>query len=263
MALPPELQRRLAAAFAGQINLERALGTQRGLYENVIVTYVSNGEVMEGNDVPAWRVQELTECGPPTALNRSLRSAVNHMALFGFIFDTLSAPLSCGLIQRMHGLLMGGISPDAGCWKTHGNRVAAVATAAPDEVLVLIAGLVDAHNAHGHGLDDIAGFHVSFETIHPFSDGNGRVGRAIAFRECLRTGLAPFVVSDDSKAGYYAALDSYRAGSETELVGYIEDMQARTAMAIAPYLNDRILAGELETALGTAYPSLDDDLGFE
>ena len=96
--------------------------------------------------------------------------------------------------------------------------------------------LVDAYSGHAPTLENIARFHVRFETIHPFADGNGRVGRAIMFRECLRAGVIPFIVMDRSKDSYYAGLDAFRYG-EDRLIDYFRDMQREYLHLSAPLLD--------------------------
>ena len=149
-----------------------------------------------------------------------------------------------------------------GQWKILGNGVGSVITARPEEVPTLIDRLVSEYNKYEPSLENIVRFHVRFETIHPFPDGNGRVGRAIAFRECLRAGLVPFIVTDASKETYYTSLDEFRAGVTTPLISYAEAMQVDFASTIAPMLADRSLSDSLLGKLGIERPDFKDDAGF-
>ena len=137
-----------------------------------------------------------------------------------------------------------------------------VITARPEEVPSLIDRLVTEYNKYEPSLENIVRFHVRFETIHPFPDGNGRVGRAIAFRECLRAGLIPFIVTDASKETYYASLDEFRAGTTAPLISYAEAMQVDFVSTIAPMLADRSLSDSLLGKLGIERPNFKDDAGF-
>lgn len=137
-----------------------------------------------------------------------------------------------------------------------------VITARPDEVPALIDRLVSEYNKYQPSLENIVRFHVRFETIHPFPDGNGRVGRAIAFRECLRAGLVPFIVTDASKDAYYDSLDEFRAGKADPLLTYAEDMQVDFASTVAPILTERSLSDDLLGELGVERPNFDEDAGF-
>ena len=92
-------------------------------------------------------------------------------------------------------------------------------TTAPEDVTAEMRGLLDAYEpAKRHDLDEIIGFHVRFERIHPFQDGNGRVGRLAMFKECLASGIVPFVISDDAKAFYYRGLSEWNRER-----GYLRD----------------------------------------
>lgn len=82
-------------------------------------------------------------------------------------------------------------------------------TAVPEEVPARIRELVDAYENGPRTFEDIVDFHWQFESIHPFQDGNGRVGRMVMFKECLRNGVLPFIVADDKKQSYYRGLSNY------------------------------------------------------
>ena len=120
------------------------------------------------------------------------------------------------MIKELHRILKTGTTDSAKDWFAVGeykrlpNEVGGRKTALPENVSKEVKGLLKAYNPHSkHSLDDIISFHVAFERIHPFQDGNGRVGRLIMFKECLANGLVPFIIADDMKAFYYRGLSEW------------------------------------------------------
>ena len=94
-----------------------------------------------------------------------------------------------------------------GGYKKFPNTAGESSTAAPEEVQARIRNLLERYEAiQNFTLDDILDFHVQFERIHPFQDGNGRIGRLILFKECLRHNIIPFIIGEDQKADYIRGL---------------------------------------------------------
>jgi len=113
----------------------------------------------------------------------------------------------------LHLILKSGTSDARRDWFTVGgykrlpNEVGGKETAAPEDVAPQVQKLLKTYNAaKGKSLDDILDFHYRFEAIHPFQDGNGRVGRLILFKECLHSGIVPFIIDDELKLFYYRGL---------------------------------------------------------
>ena len=106
-----------------------------------------------------------------------------------------------------------------GDYKKMPNEVGGMETALPEETADRTRDLLAEYNSgHAKTLRDLIDFHVRFERIHPFQDGNGRVGRLILFKECLKYGIVPFIVEDDLKLFYYRGLKEW--GHEN---GYLTD----------------------------------------
>lgn len=191
----------------------------------------------------------------------NVRETANHTKMFDFLFDSLdrSSPrIHQGDPSATHGRGNGRARPVEDSGQRCGKRHHGTPRGGPS----LIDRLVTEYNKYEPSLENIVRFHVRFETIHPFPDGNGRVGRAIAFRECLRAGLIPFIVTDASKETYYASLDDFRAGTTTPLISYAEAMQVDFVSTIAPMLADRSLSDSLLGKLGIERPNFKDDAGF-
>lgn len=108
-----------------------------------------------------------------------------------------------------------------GDYKKSPNFVGDMQTTPPAEVQPEMKQLLSAYNKkQTHTLDDILDFHARFEKIHPFYDGNGRTGRLIMFKECLRNDIVPFIIADQYKAYYYRGLKEWQTGGEK---GYLRD----------------------------------------
>lgn len=150
---------------------------------------------------------------------------VNHFRCIDLIIDRATEPLSEQLIKDIHRQLKQGTSDSTRSWFRVGdykqlpNEVGGQDTCDPKEVhQAMVALLRDYRPKQRHGLDDILDFHQRFERIHPFQDGNGRVGRLIMFKECLASGIVPFIITDDLKFYYYRGLQYW-----PETPGYLRD----------------------------------------
>lgn len=265
-SLSPELQRHFVQSYIDQVGFERENSIPNGVYETSIVSFVFNHERIEGSSLTEWQTRTIFETRDTVLADSTtpgnVRETANHTKMFDFLFDSLDRELTPELIKEIHLQLMDGVMDVPGQWKVLGNGVGSVITARPEEVPALIDRLVYEYNKYQLSLENIVRFHVRFETIHPFPDGNGRVGRAIAFRECLRAGLVPFIVTDVSKDTYYDALDEFRAGKAAPLLTYAEDMQVDFASTVAPILTERSLSDDLLGELGVDRPNFDEDAGF-
>jgi Fic family protein len=129
------------------------------------------------------------------------------------------------MIKEMHRILKRNTSQErldwfnVGGYKARANMVGNIKTTAPDKVDAEMKILIDAYlNNPRRGLDEIAEFHYRFETIHPFQDGNGRVGRMIMFKECLANDITPFIIDSRHKLFYYRGLAEYKNEK-----GYLRD----------------------------------------
>ena len=150
---------------------------------------------------------------------------VNHFRCIDLIIDKAEEPLSEELIKTLHGILKTGTSDNRKDWfavgdyKKRPNEVDGEETCEPELVQECMQQLIEGYNAKvQHTLEDILDFHVRFEKIHPFQDGNGRVGRLVMFKECLRSGVVPFIITDKLKMFYYRGLREWG-----HIDGYLTD----------------------------------------
>ena len=150
---------------------------------------------------------------------------MNHFRCIDLIIDKAEEPLSEELVKTLHSTLKSGTSDSRKDWFAVGdykrlpNEVGGENTCEPEMVHDSMQRLLQEYNEKlHHTLEDILDFHVRFEKIHPFQDGNGRVGRLIMFKECLRSGIVPFIITDEMKMFYYRGL---REWGHTD--GYLTD----------------------------------------
>lgn len=140
----------------------------------------------------------------------------NHFRCIDSVIDNAEKPLSESYIKELHFLLKTGTSDSRRDWFRVGdykklpNEVGRVDTTAPAEVSREMKALLAIYNKKGTvTLEDIIEFHVAFERIHPFQDGNGRVGRLIMFGECLKHNVTPFIIDEGHKLFYYRGLKEW------------------------------------------------------
>ena len=140
----------------------------------------------------------------------------NHFQCIDYCLDNAHIKLSEGLIKELHSILKTGTSDAAKDWFAVGeykklpNEVGGEETTAPEDVRAEMKQLLQNYNSiKTKNLDDVIDFHYRFESIHPFQDVNGRVGRLILFKECLANNIIPFIIDEDLKMFYYQGLQNW------------------------------------------------------
>lgn len=142
---------------------------------------------------------------------------VNHFHCFDYMLQIADEPISATHIKSFHKILKSNTSQarkdwfQVGAYKLKPNTVGGIETSPPEGVEQDIDSLMSNYNTiESIEISDIIDFHYEFEKIHPFQDGNGRVGRLIMFKECLRNDIVPFIIEDDFKMFYYRGLKEYQ-----------------------------------------------------
>ena len=140
----------------------------------------------------------------------------NHFRCVDLVIDRARDELTEGLIKELHRILKTGTSDSRAEWFAVGeykklpNEVGGMATALPGNVSGQMEALLEGYHARGNQtFEDLLEFHVKFERLHPFQDGNGRVGRLILFKECLKHCIVPFIIEDQWKMFYYRGLKEW------------------------------------------------------
>lgn len=176
----------------------------------------------------------------------------NHFVAFDYLLRTISQPLSQEIIREFHRILKTGTADaqkpyfNVGGYKQLANEVGGNETARPEEVQQRMDELEKWYNEQDQRtLQTLAEYHWRFENIHPFQDGNGRVGRLILFRESLRNNVLPFVIDNNNKLYYYRGLKEFKT-TPGFLVGTMQSAQD-TYQTWVKYFNEELLDGLIIT----------------
>ncbi len=201
-----------------------------GIYHKVQIELTYNSNHIEGSRLTHDQTRYIFETNTigvaQDAVNvDDIIETTNHFRAIDYIISNTDTKLTESYIKHLHYLLKSGTSDERKEWFNVGeykllpNEVGGNDTVAPEEVSEAVRSLINGYNAkHRPTFEEIIDFHHRFETIHPFQDGNGRVGRLIVFRECLRHGYVPFIITDELKMFYYNGLQNW-----PRVKGYLMD----------------------------------------
>ena len=165
---------------------------------------------------------------------KDIEEMTGHFAMFNYMLDTYDRELSENIIKEYHKLLKQGVFEDIangyaiGEYKTRPNIVGSksMVTSPPQNVKNDINELLKWYDKKNKTLEILAEFHEKYEKIHPFQDGNGRTGRIILFKECLKNEITPFIVMDSNRMKYYKGLEKAHEGNIADLVKYFKEEQS-------------------------------------
>lgn len=192
-----------------------------GLYHELQVRMTYNSNHIEGSKLSEDQTRMIFETntidvgdGVPVD---DIFETVNHFRAIDYVIDTAEDELTEEIIKHLHWLLKHDTRDASLSWfavgdyKRRANMVGGHETVKPKDVQEHIQRLLQRYNAKQNvTIEDIIAFHAEFEYIHPFQDGNGRVGRLIALKECLHHNIIPFIIEDAKKAFYYRGLANWR-----------------------------------------------------
>lgn len=208
-------------ALLARLLEEKRAGVHGGIYHKLQIELTYNSNHMEGSRLSMDQTRFIFETSTIGFEGESIKvddviEAANHFRCIDCVLENAQKPLSERLIKELHRTLKDGTSDSrlpwfaVGDYKTLPNEVANMATTRPEGVAGEIGGLLREYDPRAaHTLEQIIEFHVKFERIHPFQDGNGRVGRLIMLKECLASNVVPFVIADSMKAYYYRGLSEW------------------------------------------------------
>ena len=213
---------------------QKKINLSGNLYHRTQLDFAYNTNHMEGSTITQDETASIYDTG--TILTSSEKVIVlkdatevkNHFTLFKYMLDTIDDVLSEDMIKSFHYILKDGTLTDdekewvkVGEYKTRKNFVGNITTTLPKDVQKDMKLLLDWYNSIlEKKFEDIIEFHVRFEKIHPFQDGNGRVGRMIMFRECLCNDIMPFFIEERNKEFYIRGIKEYQINNER---GYLID----------------------------------------
>ena len=226
--------------LAKKLMIQKKKRSFHGLYDYVQINLTYSSCRMASNRLTCKQVEHIFRKGKVSEMFESIKVSdvieiMNHCLCVDYILDHVTDPLSVSFIKQLHALLMKASVDEAMKRVIPGEY--RTAESARKEKFILPAEqiskalqdlLKEYEKVKQHSLEELMDFHVRFESIFPFEDGNGRNGRLILFKECLRHGLTPFIL-DDKRRGRY--LDGIRNWDEdrTPLLRVVEEAQVRFA----------------------------------
>lgn len=200
---------------------EKAGKTTGGIYHKVQIELTYNSNHIEGSrlthDQTRYIYETNTISADETMNVDDIVETANHFKCIDMVIEQTNQALSEAFIKQLHRTLKNGTSDSRNDWFAVGdykklpNEVGGKETTPPEEVQKQIAALLKEYNAvKKKTLAELLDFHFQFESIHPFQDGNGRVGRLILFKECLRNNIVPFIIDEELKMFYYRGLSQWQ-----------------------------------------------------
>ena len=200
---------------------EKASKYSGGIYHKTQIDLTYNSNHMEGSRLTHDQTRFIFETNTIGIENEVLNvddiiETTNHFRCIDMIIDHVKTELNEKFIKELHFILKSGTSDSKKDWFSVGdykkfpNEVGNMKTPLPEEVDHLMKDLLKEYNSKKEKtFEDILDFHVQFERIHPFQDGNGRIGRLIMFKECLKYNIVPFIIEDNLKMFYYRGLKEW------------------------------------------------------
>ena len=192
-----------------------------GIYHKTQIDLTYNSNHMEGSRLTYDQTRYIFETNTISVENETLNvddviETANHFRCIDMIIDNAKSVLSEKFIKALHLVLKSGTSDSrlecfsVGDYKKRPNEAGGMPTAMPEEAADKMKALLTEYNGKEEKtFEDVLDFHVKFERIHPFQDGNGRVGRLIMFKECLKYNIVPFIIEDNLKMFYYRGLKEW------------------------------------------------------
>jgi len=204
------------------IKEEKDVKRKGGLYHKTQVNLAYNSNRIEGSKLTEEQTRYIFETRTIGFKDQDavpvddIIETSNHFVAFDYLLDTIDISFSNALIKEFHRILKTGTSDatkkwfNVGDWKKLANEVGGITTTLPQNVEKDMNKLNDWYNSLPQiKFENIVEYHYLFEKIHPFQDGNGRVGRLIMFRECLKNNIFPFIIDDNNKQYYYRGLKEF------------------------------------------------------
>ncbi|MBQ2715914.1 MAG: Fic family protein [Clostridia bacterium] len=209
---------------------EKESAVSGGIYHKIQIELTYNSNHMEGSRLTHDQTRYIFETNTIGIADASVKvddvvETANHFRCIDLIIENASNLLTESFIKELHRILKNGTSDSRKKWFAVGeykklpNEVGGRETTPPEDVAYEMRSMISSYNAKKEkSLEEILDFHHRFEFIHPFQDGNGRVGRLILFKECLRNNIVPFIIDEDLKMFYYRGLSEW-----TRERGYLLD----------------------------------------
>jgi Fic family protein len=200
---------------------QKATKLKGGIYHRTQIDLTYNSNHIEGSRLTQEQTRYIFETNTIDITDESVNvddivETINHFRCIDLIIDRAEERLSEALIKELHLLLKNGTSESRKDWFAVGdykrlpNEVGGNETCPPKEVHRQMKALLTEYNSKKQKMfEDVLDLHQRFEAIHPFQDGNGRVGRLVMFKECLANSIVPFIITDELKMFYYRGLQQW------------------------------------------------------
>ena len=197
-----------------------------GIYHKIQIDLTYNSNHIEGSQLTHDQTRYIFETNTIGMEDKSAKvddivETANHFKCIDRIIENANYKISERFIKELHSILKNGTSDSRKSWfavgdyKRQPNEVGGHATASPEQVAAKMKTLLSKYNRKAkHTFEELLDFHYQFETIHPFQDGNGRIGRLLLFKECLRNNIVPFIITDKIKMFYYKGLNEWSRNHE-------------------------------------------------
>lgn len=206
-----------------RLRIEKNHQIKGGIYHKLQIDLTYNSNHIEGSQLTHDQTRYIYETktigldGDKTIKIDDIVETINHFTAVDRVIDFAKYELSESFIKELHQILKTGTSDSRLAWFKVGdykiveNVIGDIETVHPRLVPQEMKKLIDEYNKkESHTFEEIVEFHVNFERIHPFQDGNGRVGRLIALKECLKNNIVPFIILDSKKMFYYRGLKNWK-----------------------------------------------------
>ena len=210
--------------------IERKRFDRSGVYAYTQRAMAYNSNKIEGSTLTPEQTASLFDSGTLPQSDdyyraKDVEEMNGHFLMFNYMLDTLDEELTPELIKHLHYELKTGVFEDRangyaiGDYKKRPNMVGMYRTTLPQDVETEMNQLLKWYREQNKNMETLAEFHARYEAIHPFQDGNGRIGRLIMFKECLKYNIVPFIIEDNLKLFYYQGLKEWNNEK-----GYLTDI---------------------------------------
>lgn len=232
-AAKPDRKKRngkIPSDLLSRLRLEKDSGFKGGIYHKIQIELTYNSNHIEGSRLTKDQTRYIFETNTIGISDGSVNvddviETANHFRCIDLVIDQAKYVLTESFIKQLHLILKNSTSDSRKAWFAVGdykrleNEVGGLQTVKPADVQKKMKELLKDYNlSKKKSFDELLQFHYDFERIHPFQDGNGRVGRLILFKECLRNDITPFIIEDDIKMFYYRGLQEWKNEK-----GYLRD----------------------------------------